>query len=490
MPNDRFTCPECGTTMKTAKPMPSGTKIKCPKCTAVFAATAQTAAKVTKPAAARRSAPPPKSSKGVLIGTLLFLTLLVAGGMAAWALLPPELLGLKKTTEVAKATNPTTQPTNIQPATTEPKGQQPPDTQPTPVTGKIDLTYVTPNFTAAVIINPQQIMQAKALAPFLTNEILDFAEQLLGTNPRDFEQFILLVEPQLLDQKMPVAPAFITKFNKPIDGEAFLQQGIPGIEKEMMDGKVVYSAVLDNPLGPQAGGIDKVPVYSHVADDRTLIAAPQPTLKKMLSGAAGNSLLRDKLARFDTSHDLTVVVTLDKIGPVLSVMLMQADQEGTIPPPFADVVKLPEILDSATLIVNISRDPLLRLTLDSKTPEGAATVENLVQMLHGMGKTMYPELREEGESDLPPEMAKELLPALDQMWNGLSVQRDGASVSVSVPRPEKLGALLLLIPRAVQGGSPINNDPPPPPPDAPGHASPDAAMDAYLLTPNVSPPNN
>lgn len=47
-----YTCPECGTALRPAKPVPMGKKIKCPKCATVFAPTVKaTAAKGAKPAA-------------------------------------------------------------------------------------------------------------------------------------------------------------------------------------------------------------------------------------------------------------------------------------------------------------------------------------------------------------------------------------------------------------------------------------------------------
>jgi len=54
---NEYTCPECNTVLRRQEPIPAGKKIKCPKCSAIFAPAAAAAKAVAKPTT------PPKSAK-------------------------------------------------------------------------------------------------------------------------------------------------------------------------------------------------------------------------------------------------------------------------------------------------------------------------------------------------------------------------------------------------------------------------------------------
>jgi hypothetical protein len=66
----KLSCPDCNATLQTAKPIPAGAKIKCPKCGSSFAAPAANgspgpAKQTTKIAAAKTQPPPSKKSRPV-----------------------------------------------------------------------------------------------------------------------------------------------------------------------------------------------------------------------------------------------------------------------------------------------------------------------------------------------------------------------------------------------------------------------------------------
>jgi hypothetical protein len=64
MPESRYPCPECGTVLRPAHPVPAGKKIKCPKCATIFPVGGATVAQPAKAAAAApKPAPPPKPAK-------------------------------------------------------------------------------------------------------------------------------------------------------------------------------------------------------------------------------------------------------------------------------------------------------------------------------------------------------------------------------------------------------------------------------------------
>src|SRR6516164_4305022 len=60
MPVAKFTCPDCKTVLRPAKPLPSGKKVTCPKCKAAFTVTdpdEEKAIKAGKPVASAKTDP-------------------------------------------------------------------------------------------------------------------------------------------------------------------------------------------------------------------------------------------------------------------------------------------------------------------------------------------------------------------------------------------------------------------------------------------------
>lgn len=58
-----YTCPECGIKLKPARPIPVGKKIKCPKCSTIFAPSARATAAAARPGKAAAKPAPAKKSE-------------------------------------------------------------------------------------------------------------------------------------------------------------------------------------------------------------------------------------------------------------------------------------------------------------------------------------------------------------------------------------------------------------------------------------------
>ena len=113
-----------------------------------------------------------------------------------------------------------------------------------------------------------------------------------------------------------------------------------------------------------------------------------------------------------------------------------------LPPDLADVKKLPDIVKSATAVLDLSGDPLLKVTLDTDTPESAATVQKLLKSGLDMAKGLYalarPQISAQMPPTVPPEATRIFLAIADQINGGITISQDGNHVTVSLKRPPNL----------------------------------------------------
>jgi hypothetical protein len=177
---------------------------------------------------------------------------------------------------------------------------------------------------------------------------------------------------------------------------------------------------------------------AYVADDRTVVVAPEPTLHKMLAAGGAKSPLIDRLRAADLDHDVAAVLVVGPYRELLAQAVAEADK--SIPPPLAGVRTLPEHLQALTAAVNLSGPALLKLTLEADNAEGAGKVEELAKSALDFGKLIYPQVREKLAPQVPAEYAQPVLAVADQFYGGIQVARDGVNVTLTLPRPAALDA--------------------------------------------------
>lgn len=231
---------------------------------------------------------------------------------------------------------------------------------------------------------------------------------------------------EFLPPELMPTPGAIVRFTAPIDGKQILTRLLKGVREAKHEGKVYY-------VGPEEEGLFGIPVAGHVADDRTLLLAPEPLLLKMLTAAGTKGPLLDRLRQADAGDDLTAVVLLEPFRKALTTLARP--NQGLLPPPLAGAVNLPEQLVCVTATVNLGGKTLARLIFEADGEESAQTVERLVQSGLGLVRQVYPELRPGLVAQLPPPSVPALLRVVDQLYSGVQVARQGARVVVTVDRP-------------------------------------------------------
>jgi hypothetical protein len=226
-------------------------------------------------------------------------------------------------------------------------------------------------------------------------------------------------------------PAGILRFTEATDGKKVLGGSLKEMEEAQASGKTYYRSKSEK--------MAQVPLAGFVANDRTILLAPEPTLKKMLAAQNANSPLLDRLRGLDLDHDITGVFV---VGPY-KVALAELKNQPDVPPQLGGLKSLDRDLDAVTFTLDANKDSLLQIALHGTTDGAAASLEQLVNSALDMGKQMYgmirPEMEKNLAKDLPPGVAPKLMRLADQLdKGGIRVTREGKRVTITVEKPKDL----------------------------------------------------
>jgi hypothetical protein len=328
----------------------------------------------------------------------------------------------------------------------------PPDPSPPP-RNNLDLSFIAPDFQGAVIVQGPRLLRSPLLAPYRNEEFFTEASRDFGADPRKVEQVIVLIDP-FPGGNVAFLPAGIIRFREPLDGAAVLTKALEDVQPVTFAGKTYFNS--------KSKKLAQVPISGFVPDGRTILVAPEPTLRKMLVADSGRSPLRDRLPRLDLNSDVVMLFTPEgKVRLAATELLSKA--KGDVPPRLARIDRLPEQLQALTLSLNLSGDPLLRLDLDSPDAASAATVHELVTAGHDLLKQFFPELRKGLEGQLPPDLARPVGTVLDDLVAGVRIRKETDRVTVSLSTPKGLGELARSLAPMLEALAAAPTKPPPPP---------------------------
>jgi hypothetical protein len=331
-------------------------------------------------------------------------------------------------------------------------GKNPPEEKP-----RLDTTFIAPSFAAAVVVHPARLLRSPSMESLPQEKMFaNFA--VLGLDPRQAERVVLLVDP-FPGGNVLFSGGAVVRFARPVDAGKTLKVLFPAAAKASDQGKAYFR--LDAPF---AGA----PVCVHQADDKTVVVAPEPTLKKMLTARKEKSPLIDRLARTDLDGDVVAVLAVEPIRKPAREAFQGMARD--LPPQLAGAARLPDQVQSLTLTLNLTGKDLLTLDLEASDAESAQKVHALARSAIDLLKQAYPQVRPGLLSDAPPDLAGPLGKLADDLVNGIGLTKDGARVSIGVDMPQGLPALMKKLgPLAEQllGGQTQSTKSPPAPPAPP-----------------------
>ncbi|MEX0718016.1 MAG: DUF1559 domain-containing protein [Planctomycetaceae bacterium] len=135
-----------------------------------------------------------------------------------------------------------------------------------------------------------------------------------------------------------------------------------------------------------------------LADDRTVIVAPESILKKMLDNRETDSLVRKMLRNVLGEHDLVVVADVERLQADLQSLqrtILLAGPRETVPVLFAPFLLALDDVRSGTITASAAGRPRVEFTFVPHSDEGAENLQAATQLTRKAAALMFGSLRQE-----------------------------------------------------------------------------------------------
>ncbi|MCE9547447.1 MAG: DUF1559 domain-containing protein [Planctomycetia bacterium] len=297
----------------------------------------------------------------------------------------------------------------------------------------IDVTYVQPGFSAAVIVHPRRILESPLLK-MLPAEDLDRVLKRdlppdVRVSPRLIDEVQLLIGPPApgTERELPISVGLVIRMAAGADPHQLVPEAIGKGEPAEFGGKK-YTRIPKNP-----------PAGYFFADDRTLVFGDEKSLQQMISASGKPSPLVDMLARMDGNHDVVAAGLMAPFQQMLSPAAKDAGQH--LPPPLQRAAALPDQVKWAALTVDLSGENLLKLSLEGNDAAASKDLAGHFTAGRDFLKQMYDAKRPLIERDTPPDARQPILKLLDDLMAGLTVTQNAERVTLTLKSPADLAEL-------------------------------------------------
>jgi len=311
---------------------------------------------------------------------------------------------------------------------------------------QLDLTYITDDFFGVVVLHPQQMARAPAVAALLKNDDFATAFKEIGFDPLKLEEVLMLLPaPQEGPGARSGGPSVVLRLSPPVDTDALAKAMLGRAWKSLqvvsvtVAGKKCYKfeAVVEEPAKTEPES--PVPPYvprtiTCVADSRTVLVCRggEADLKKMLTGSATKGPLLEPLRRLDASDDVVLLAAMEPMHKQIEKELARAKASPRSSPevPFDEIALQ---LQSATIKVNLSDASLSSAVLQAADAAGAAKVEEQLKVFQQSAKEG---INEERKRLKVPEdhrkEAEEMMSVAEKLLDALTWTKSGTQVTITL----------------------------------------------------------
>ncbi|MBN1589675.1 MAG: DUF1559 domain-containing protein [Pirellulales bacterium] len=284
---------------------------------------------------------------------------------------------------------------------------------------KLDVSYVVPEATFGAIAFPRRVLTASEMA-MLPIEILSASgKKELGIDPVDVEQILLFAE---APQGGPPGVGLVVRFSRPYQIESVLPKLQPLTEASEIEGKPYRRG--RNPMMPSL----------YMPDDRTLLVATGGMLEKMIANRdkPADGRISSLLNRLGTSNDFVAILAMEPIRPLLNAQLAKAP----VPPPLADLKKVPDLVDLVGVKVRLKNPGNSMLSITARDEAAAVELEKMIDGWLKLARQMM-------EAEMTQEMARRTSDDPVEKASMEYAQRISRMMFEMV-RPERKGKRLIL----------------------------------------------
>lgn len=316
-----------------------------------------------------------------------------------------------------------------------------------PAVAGAEFRFIPGDFIAALVVQPERVLNAPAVKAALPPEVIAAIIAPTGVDTKTVERVTVLIHP-FPGGNVAFFPGGVLQFRQDVDGKAVLGR----ILKDHTEANVSGRSYLRSKSEKMA----EAPLCGHVADNRTLLLAPEPTLQKMLAAATpAAGPLHESMKKLDARADVAAAFVITPVRGAAIQAIEENKLKEALPPQVADATQLPDHVKGGTLALSLTGDTLLTVNLEAVDDSAGAAVEGLARKALDLGRQMYPNLRRDMTTGLPPDLAKSVPEMADQLVNGISVSRSGAQVTLTVKAPAGLAELAgKVVPMLLAGAGP------------------------------------
>lgn len=303
---------------------------------------------------------------------------------------------------------------------------------------KIDMGYVTPDTIVSVVFHPRNMLNSpkmKKIPPEAAKSIKDMSKMFLGKemepaeaistagkmflgiDPFEIEQVLIVAE---ISPSGPPGVGFVLHTLSPVDQKTIFPQVMPQTSEVKWEEKTYR----------KAPGPDKKCFCC--PDDKTVIAADEDMLKKMLANHAEpkEGKMSKVLGQVADLPDVLAIVQITPIRPMIAMML----QLKPVPPEMEDAKKLPDLLTSIGVKANMAGDATI--SLKANNGSDAEQVEQIINKLLETAKAQAAaEIAKAEASDNP--MQKSMAPLqkeVKKQLDSLQPVRKGSHVTIKIEK--------------------------------------------------------
>lgn len=263
----------------------------------------------------------------------------------------------------------------------------------------INTTYFLPEFVGTLVVQPRTLLAHPALAKSAVGELLGRLQADVGFDLRKLDEAIISVGPRSRAAEPGDAAGgevfgIILRSSEPFVREKFTQ-AMRDARESSVEGQRYYAAASQ-----------WSPSYA-LPNDRTLVIASEPDLKKMLTAKNTKSPLVEALAKADRKKAANLVVAIEPIRKLAPLNGANAQQ---LPPPLDTFLKMVELIDVVDVSVS-STDLAIDASLRTKNVDTADQILGFSNTLLGLA-TLGLDAIADQMKQAPPREQKELVPAL------------------------------------------------------------------------------
>ncbi len=299
-----------------------------------------------------------------------------------------------------------------------------------PAGPSIDVSLVTPDDFAAIVIHPRRIAQSPLVAGLLKEETIAGAIKKFGVGPSEVEEIVVLFS---LVERQPgypqPLPTVILHFTRDVDAKEVLTkmqalESSPGSQQHIREVRVGGKTCLD------PGGI----LMSYAPNKNTIVLAPKEVMEKIVAIAEPKGPLLERLKKADADQDV-IIALAPEAYPGLDKILEAARQHA--PPLLVNYLDVAKTVRGGTTTFSLTAPRLLRVVLDTTNAEAAENLEDLLQGSLSMasGGLML------AKQSMPKETRTKFAPLVklaEQLVEGAKATKSGSQVIVEVKRPASL----------------------------------------------------